>query len=150
LQRVRVKARVAERLSRLVREPQLDAHRVPRVRESERIALSRFELAVGGQRRAERGARALGHLQAVAQNALLVRCDQDSHSAPRTLKPADQEPPSRARELSREPTDRVERGVERVSGQQLELHPRAKGATGQHKAQQRQSQGDQQGATERR
>jgi hypothetical protein len=150
LQRVRVEAGVAERLPRLVSETQLDPHRTPRVGERQRIALSRFDLAVGGQRRRERGAGTFGRFQPVAQDTLLIGCDQDSHSAPRTLEPAEQEPPSCPRELPGEPTDRVERRVERIGRQQLQLHPRAKSTTGQHKAQRGQRHGDEQGTTEQR
>jgi hypothetical protein len=123
---------------------------MPGLRERLRVALSGFDLAVGAQRRLKRGARALWDLQPVAQDTLPVGCDQDSHSATGTLEPAGQEPPSRARELTREPADRIRRRVERVSRQKLELHTRAKRTTGQQQPQHGHSDSDEQGTTGKR
>ncbi|HEY2536389.1 MAG TPA: hypothetical protein VGI24_05330 [Solirubrobacteraceae bacterium] len=63
-----------------------------------------------------------------------VGCDEDSDGAPGTLKPAEQEASPRAYELRGEPPDRIERGVEGVGGQQLELHTGAEGPANEHEA----------------
>ncbi len=150
LQRVGVKSRVPKRLPRPVGETQLYPHRVSLTRERDGLALFRLEVAVGGQRGFERGAGAPGHFQTVVKDTMPVGREEDPHSAPRTLKPAEKKPSPRARELPSEPADRVERRIERIGRQQLDLHTRAKGTTREHKAQRHHDQRGEQDTAEQR
>ena len=120
------------------------------IRKRDRFALPRFQVVVCSQRGFERGAGTLGNFQPVVKDSMPVGCEKDPHTAPRALKPAEKEPSPRTRELPSEPTVRVERRIERIRGQQLELHTRAKGTTREHQAQRGHDQYSEQGTAEQR